>query len=69
MSPKKIILIGFILVVIGVVIPFSIILELLPSTFFLSFVAYMSSIGGLLLGIIGAALYHGEDEREDFWRR
>jgi membrane associated rhomboid family serine protease len=69
MSPTKIILIGFILVVVGVIIPFSIILEILPSTFFLSFVAYMSSIGGLLLGIIGAALYHREDEREDFWRK
>ncbi len=63
-SPKMIILIGFLLVLAGAVIPFSMLIDLLPKTFFLSFVAYISSMVGLLMGTLGAGLYQ-KDGRED----
>jgi hypothetical protein len=57
LSPLRIILIGFVLVVLGVVLPFLMVLHILESTFFLNFFSYGSSLFGLILGIIGAAMY------------
>ena len=50
-------LIGFILVLLGAVLPFLMVLKVLPSTFALNFLAYGASVAGLFLGIIGAAMY------------
>lgn len=47
--------VGFLMVVVGAVLPFLMVLGILPSTFTLSFVAYFSSVLGLALGLIGAA--------------
>lgn len=55
--PLGLMLIGFVLVVLGVVLPFLMVIHLLPSTFFLNFFAYGASLMGLFLGIIGASLY------------
>jgi len=55
-SPWKLILIGFILVVSGVVFPFLMVIHVLESTFFLNFFSYTASLVGLILGIIGAAM-------------
>lgn len=57
MSPLKLIVVGFVLVLIGAVLPFAMVMRLLESTFLLNFLAAFSSGIGLLLGIIGAALY------------
>ncbi|MCX6036066.1 MAG: hypothetical protein NTV38_14020 [Chloroflexi bacterium] len=57
LSPLKIILIGFALVVLGVVLPFLMVLHILESTFFLNYFSYTASLVGLILGIIGSALY------------
>jgi len=57
LSPLKIILIGFALVVLGVVLPFLMVLHILESTFFLNYFSYTASLAGLILGIIGSALY------------
>ena len=57
MRPLNLILIGFLLLVLGVVLPFLMILQTIPSTFFLNFFSYLASLTGLILGIIGAALY------------
>ncbi|HEX7620980.1 MAG TPA: hypothetical protein VF359_07270 [Anaerolineales bacterium] len=57
LSPLKIILIGFVLVVLGAVLPFLMVLHVLESTFFLNFFSYVASLVGLILGIIGAAMY------------
>jgi hypothetical protein len=61
-SPKYIlyILIGFVLVVLGAVLPFLMVMRVLESTFFLNFLAYGSSMAGLFLGFIGASLYVNE---------
>jgi hypothetical protein len=55
-GPLKIILIGFTLVVVGVVLPFLMVLHVLKSTFFLNFISYTASTAGLILGVIGAAM-------------
>jgi hypothetical protein len=55
-GPLKIILIGFALVILGVVLPFLMVLHVLKSTFFLNFLSYTASTAGLILGVIGAAM-------------
>jgi hypothetical protein len=57
LSPIKIILIGFGLVVLGVVLPFLMVLHVIESTFFLNFFSYGASLAGLFLGLIGSASY------------
>jgi hypothetical protein len=56
-SPIKTILLGFVLCVIGVAVPFLTVLGMIPSNFVLLFLSYAASVGGLFLGIIGAASY------------
>jgi hypothetical protein len=51
------ILIGFVLCVIGVLIPFLNVLQLMHATFFTSFLSFAASTSGLFLGIIGAATF------------
>ncbi len=53
----KLILIGFFLVLWGVVGPWLMILGFLESTFFLNFLSYGASVSGMILGIIGAAMW------------
>jgi hypothetical protein len=55
--PKRLILIGFFLALLGFVLPFLMTLHILKTTFFLSFVSWGSTTGGLFLGLIGAANY------------
>jgi hypothetical protein len=55
-QPKKLIYIGAFLVLFGFVAPFLMVLEIVESTFFLNFVSYAASVGGLFMGIIGAAM-------------
>lgn len=57
MQPLGMIGLGFILVVIGVLLPFLMVLQVLQSTFLLNFLAYGSSIAGLFLGFLGASFY------------
>jgi hypothetical protein len=56
-SPWKIILLGFLLVLAGAVLPFLMVIHLVKSTFFLNFFSYTASLVGLILGIIGSAMY------------
>jgi hypothetical protein len=55
--PVRTILIGFALVLLGVILPFLMVIHVLESTFFLNFFSYTVSLVGLILGIIGAAMY------------
>ncbi|MBI1793086.1 MAG: hypothetical protein HYR70_02720 [Chloroflexi bacterium] len=57
LSPIQLILVGFILSLLGVALPFLMVIRIIPSTFFLNFFSYISSFIGLLLGTIGAASY------------
>lgn len=57
--PGRLLIIGFLLLVLGVVLPFLMVLRLIEPSFFLSFVSYAASIAGLFLGFLGIALYSG----------
>jgi uncharacterized membrane protein len=63
-NPKRLILIGFFLVLWGVVGPYLMILGILKSTLFLNFLSYGASVSGLILGMIGAAML-GKSKKRD----
>jgi len=64
MKPGRMIFVAFIMVLLGAVLPFLIVIRVLESTWWLNFLAYGVSVGGLFLGIIGTASYM----REQNWR-
>ena len=57
LTPTKMILIGLFLSIMGVVLPFLMVMKILTSTFFLNFLAYAAMVAGLFLGVTGAAMY------------
>lgn len=57
MSGGRLILIGFVLLVVGWVLPFLMVMRIIESTFVLAFLSHGASVSGLFLGIIGAATY------------
>lgn len=64
-QPKPFIFIGFFLVLFGFVGPLLMVVGVLESTFFLNFLSYAASVGGLFMGIIGAAWYTRIKRRRD----
>jgi hypothetical protein len=57
MHPGKIILIGFVLVVIGFVLPLLMMIRVIEPSFLLSFLSHGASVAGLFLGLLGTACY------------
>lgn len=55
--PWKIIAIGFVLVLFGFLAPFLMVIKVVKASLLLSFLSHGASVSGLLLGIIGAAMY------------
>lgn len=55
LSPGRLIAIGFLMVVLGFILPMLMVLQMLEASFLLIFIAYAVSGGGLLLGFVGAA--------------
>ncbi len=53
----QILTLGFVLVLIGFILPFLMVIQVVPSNLILSFFSYGASVIGLFLGLIGAALY------------
>ncbi|MBI1294403.1 hypothetical protein GC175_05535 [bacterium] len=53
----QLMLLGFIMLLVGFALPFLMMIQLLEPTFLLILLAYLSSVGGLVVGIIGSALY------------
>ena len=56
-NPLKLIIIGFVLLLIGVALPFLMVIQLLEATFFLISVSFACSTAGLVTGFIGIAQY------------
>lgn len=56
-EPKHLILVGFILALLGFVLPFLMVLQILEITYFLSFFSWGATTIGLILGFTGAAQY------------
>jgi hypothetical protein len=55
--------IGFLLLLAGAVLPFLMVIRILPSTLLLGFVSFGCSVAGLFLGVIGAAWMYAERKR------
>ena len=53
-DPRILLGIGFVLLVLGVVLPILMVMHMLESTFFLNFFSYAASLVGLFLGMLGA---------------
>jgi hypothetical protein len=56
-EPRKLLVIGVGLMVVGVVLPFLMVIRLLESTLFLNFLAHGCSMAGLITGFLGVAGY------------
>ena len=56
-NPRTLLIIGFFLILAGVVLPFLMVLHILESTFFLNFFSFGSQVTGLFLGFIGSVIY------------
>ena len=53
----QILVLGFVLVLTGAVLPFLMVVRVIQPNLILSFLSYAASVAGLFLGLIGAALY------------
>ena len=65
MQPKRLIFIGFLLVLFGFVAPFLMVLGVVKSTFALNFISYAASVGGLFMGMLGVAMYTRAQRKQD----
>ncbi len=63
MNPRRLIFLGFLLVLAGAVLPFLMVIRLLDASLWLSFVSYGSSVSGMFVGLLGAASIIGERNR------
>jgi len=55
-SPWKTIFLGFMLSLLGVILPLLMVLRLVTSTFFLNFLAVAFSVSGIIMGFIGMTI-------------
>jgi hypothetical protein len=56
-SPRVLLSLGLIMMLLGIVLPFLMVIQILESTFFLNFFSWGLSVTGLALGTIGFAMY------------
>jgi len=56
-NPRLLLVIGFFLVLMGVILPYLMVVHLVKTTYFLSFVSWGSTVSGLFLGLLGSAYY------------
>ena len=59
-SPRFLLSLGLILMLLGVILPFLMVIHVLESTFFLNFFSWGASVAGLAFGTIGFAMYSRE---------
>lgn len=55
-SPRFLLGLGLFLMLLGIFLPFMMVIRLVKSTFFLNFFSWGSSVVGLALGMIGVAM-------------
>jgi hypothetical protein len=63
-SPHFLLSLGEILMLLGIVLPFLMVIQVLESTFFLNFFSWGASVAGLSLGTIGFALWSRGKRRD-----
>ncbi len=61
--PVRLILIGFLLVLFGFVGPLLMVIGVVETSFAFSFLSHAASVSGLLLGVIGTAMYAGINKK------
>ena len=54
-SPRFLLNLGLILMLLGFILPVLMVMRILPLGFFLSFLSWACSVAGLFLGVIGVA--------------
>jgi len=54
-SPRFLLALGLILMLLGIILPFLMVIHVMASTFFLNFFSWGASVTGLALGMIGVA--------------
>jgi len=62
-SPRFLLSLGVILLLMGVILPFLMVIHVLESTFFLDFLSWGMSVTGLSFGTIGFSLYSRMNKR------
>ena len=55
-SPRFLLGLGLFLMILGIVLPFMMVIHVIESTFFLNFFSWGASVTGLALGMIGIAM-------------
>jgi positive regulator of sigma E activity len=65
LDPKILLAVGFFLLVLGVVLPFLMVLQILESTLFLNFFSFIAQFLGLIVGFIGAMSLARRSRRRD----
>ena len=56
-SPRFLLGLGVILMLLGIILPFLMVIQVLESTFFLNFFSWGLSVAGLAFGTIGFAMH------------
>lgn len=56
-NPVRLIIIGFVFLLLGAALPFLIVIGLLTNTLALNFLAYSCTVAGVITGFVGIALY------------
>ena len=56
-SPRFLLILGVLMMLLGILLPFLMVIQVLESTFFLNFFSWGLSVTGLALGTIGFAMY------------
>lgn len=59
-SPRLLLTFGLFLMLLGIVLPFMMVIHVVESTFFLNFFSWAGSVMGLALGMIGVARMAGK---------
>ena len=57
LNPRFFFILGVILMLLGIVLPFMMVIKVIESTFFLNFFSWGASVAGLSLGTIGFGMY------------
>ena len=65
MNYRSLIGVGFVLVLIGAVLPFLMVLKVIQTGFILAFISFAASLAGLIMGTLGSFLYVREHRRRD----
>lgn len=72
MDYRRMIFLGFLMVLVGFVVPLLMVIKVLEASYLLSFISYAMSVAGLFLGVIGASQYvrthqKPDDDSEDYY--